>query len=490
MNLSELTIKKAMIGLSEKKFSARKLAEDCLKNIEERNKELNVFLEVFDDVLAQADVADKIISSGEANPLTGIPLAIKDNILIKGRKCSSASKILENYTASYDATVIKKLKDAGVIFMGRTNMDEFAMGSSTESSAFGPTKNPFDLSRVPGGSSGGSAVAVASGMALGALGSDTAGSIRQPAAFCGLVGMKPTYGAVSRYGLIALGSSMDQIGPITKTVEDAEIIFTAIAGADSLDATSVDVSPTEEFSWPSRPSLRSVRAGENSSVGFTIGVPRDFLSEGVDPEVLKNFEESLEKLRAAGCKIIDISLPLVKYSLAVYYILMPAEASTNLARYDGMRFGFSAEAPNLLEVYKKTRGEGFGREVRRRIMLGTYVLSHGYYDAYYNKATAVRGQIKHEFEKVFEKVDLIATPTAPTPAFKLGEKIDPVSMYLSDIFTVPANIADLPAVSVPTGKNKDGLPLSFQLMASIGGESALFSTARILEKYLPAGDLS
>lgn len=470
IDLATLTIKIAHKNLVEGKFSAVDLAKAYLGEIEKKNKELNAYIEVYGDVLEQAKQADEKIKSGKATLLTGIPFAIKDNILIKGKKASSASKILEGYVASYDATVITKLKEAGAVFLGRVNMDEFAMGSSTETSTYGITKNPHDLSRVPGGSSGGSAAAVAANLALVALGSDTGGSIRQPASLCGLVGLKPTYGSVSRHGLMAMASSLDVIGPITKNVEDAEIVFDFIKGKDSYDSTSLDVSI-----YNYQPS---------KSKKLKIGVPRAFTaSEGIDKSVIDNFNDSLKKLEKAGHEIVDISLPNIGYSLAVYYILMPAEASTNLARFDGIKYGLHKSGENLLDDYKNTRGQGFGREVRRRILLGAYVLSSGYYDAYYNKAIAVREIITNDFSKAFKDVDVIVTPTTPSPAFKIGDKSsNPLSMYLADIFTVSANIASIPAISVPSGfVEVEGkkLPLGIQFSANLGGESALFEISKV-----------
>ncbi|MEK7662101.1 MAG: amidase family protein, partial [Patescibacteria group bacterium] len=375
LNLKELTIKNAGEALRRGDFSARELVEAYIKEIKVKNPSINAYLETFDDALSAADDADSRLKKGDKSPLLGIPFAVKDNILIRGKIASGASKILSNYRASYDATAIAKLKDAGAIFLGRTNMDEFAMGSSTENSAYGPTKNPIDLSRVPGGSSGGSAAAVAMDGALAALGSDTAGSIRQPAAFCGVVGLKTTYGAVSRSGLMAMGSSLDQIGPIAKTIDDAQIIFNAISGYDPLDSTSV---PETMRTAPSKKPK-------------VLGVPRVFIErEGIDKEVIANFKETLSALESVGYELRDIDLPRLPHSLAVYYIVMPAEVSTNLARFDGVRYGARKEGETLLNSYLKTRGEGFGREARRRIMLGTYVLSSGYYDAYYGKATAAR----------------------------------------------------------------------------------------------------
>ncbi len=500
IDFKNLTIKAAHEGLKNRQFSAWELALSYLDEIKEKEARLHAYLEVFADVREQAEEVDKTIRNSSRvdlekkfQPLAGIPLAVKDNILIKGRVASSASRILEKYRAAYDATVIAKLKESGAIFLGRTNMDEFAMGSSTENSAFGVTSNPYDLSRVPGGSSGGSAAAVASGMAMAALGSDTGGSVRQPAAFCGVYGLKPTYGAVSRYGLMAMASSLDQIGPIARSVDDLEILFEGIRGHDPMDATSVD-GDTEL--WPAKSSVslpvKSPASAGQSSVSRRVGVPYHFLEKGLDPAVLDNFNQVLARLKALGYTIVPVDLPYIKYSLAVYYILMPAEASTNLARYDGVKYGLHEDGENLLEDYFKTRGRGFGKEPRRRIMLGTYVLSAGYYDAYYKKAAAVREYIKRDFETVFtgdafggQPVDAIITPTTPTPAFKIGEKAsDPLSMYLADIFTVPANIAGLPALSLPSGfVERDGkkLPLGIQLTATYFKENLLFKMARDLE---------
>ena len=462
IELKNLTIKLAHQHLMKGDFSARELAENYLTEIEKKNPALNAYLEVFGDVLEQAGAADEKIKKSDTSLLTGIPFAIKDNILIKGRSAGAASKILENYVAPYDATVIKKLKEAGVIFLGRANMDEFAMGSSTENSAYGVTKNPHDETRVAGGSSGGSAASVAADLALAALGSDTGGSIRQPASFCGLVGLKPTYGAVSRSGLMAMGSSLDQIGPLAKNVEDAEIIFNAIRGQDLMDSTTIS-----EKTYPV--------SGEPKK--FIIGVPRDFLGEGVAPEVLKNFEAGLKKLEKAGVEIRDIELPNIKYSLPVYYIIMPAEISSNLARFDGVKFGAKISGGNLLEDYLKTRGQLFGKESRRRIILGTYVLSAGYYDAYYNKAIAVRKMIADDLKKIFDSgVNAIATPTTPALAFKIGEKInDPLQMYLADIFTVTANITGVPAISISSGST------GFQLQSAWGREDILFEIGKKFE---------
>ncbi len=471
IDVSKLTIRSAHDGLVKKAFTAKALAEAYLAEIEAQDGDIHAFLEVYDDVEDQAHEAQKKIDAGKATMLTGIPVALKDNILIKGRRVGAASKILEGYHAPYDATAVKKLRDQGVVFLGRTNMDEFAMGGSTENSAYGPTRNPHDPARVPGGTSGGSAAAVAAHFATAALGSDTGGSIRQPASFCGLVGLKPTYGAVSRHGLMAMGSSLDQIGPLTRTVEDAKTIFEAIRGNDPLDGTTI-----AEATYPRPPHGKKT----------VIGVPRKFTNtKGVDAAVAKNFEESLTKLQNAGCEVRDIEMPNVPYSLAVYYVVMPAEASSNLARFDGIRFGLHVDGATLLDDYRKTRGQGFGREVRRRIILGTYVLSAGYYDAYYNKAVKVRSLIAADFKKAFDAgVHAVATPTSPVPAFKIGEKAsDPLEMYLADIFTVTANITGLPAISVPSGSADLGprrLPLGLQLQANYGREDILFE---ISEKF-------
>lgn len=469
MDIKNLTIKQAHDLLIAKKMSVLELVEAVLKEAE-GSRDLNAYLEIFDDARAQAKVAQRMIDDGTATSLTGIPFAMKDNILIKGKVASASSKMLEHYRASYDATVTKKLREAGAVFIGRTNMDEFAMGGSTENSAFRVTKNPHDTTRVPGGSSGGSAAAVARGAALGALGSDTGGSIRQPAAFCGVVGLKPTYGSVSRSGLMAMASSLDQIGPFSKTVEDAKIIFEAIRGHDPLDSTSY-------------PDELTKHKGKKPRI---IGVPVDFVhAKGVDPRVLENFKRSLEQLKTAGYEVRNISLPSLAHGLSVYYILMPAEVSSNLARLDGVRYGYHADGVSLLEDYARSRGEGFGREVRRRILLGTYVLSSGYYNAYYGRANMVREILKRDLAKAFEGVDIIATPTTPTPAFKIGEKSsDPLQMYLADIFTVPVNIAGVPAISVPSGfvqEVESKLPLGIQFIAPHFQEEMLFTVGQDFE---------
>lgn len=467
IDLANCTIEKVHDELVRGAYTVSELCSAYLESIKKQNETLNVYLEVYDDVLSQAKLAEERFKNKTATVLTGIPFALKDNLLVKGQKVSAGSKILEGYVAPYDSTAVRLLKEAGAVIIGRTNMDEFAMGSSTENSAFGVTKNPFDTSRVPGGSSGGSAAAVAAHMTLVALGSDTGGSIRQPAAFCGLVGFKPTYGSISRYGLIAMASSLDQIGPFTKTVADSEIIFKTLSVNDPKDSTS----------------LPETLRNKTGALKKRLGVPKAFLEgEGIEKEVLANFRTSLDLFKNAGYEIVDVEFPLLPYSLPVYYILMPAEASTNLSRFDGIRFGFSKQKENLFGTYAASRGEGFGPEVRRRILLGTYVLSHGYYDAYYNKAVLVRKEIEKEFKTIFETVDAVITPTTPTSAFTIGEKAkDPVSMYLSDIFTVPANIAGIPAISIPSGFDTKGLPLGVQLMGPEFRDDILFTIGKEFE---------
>lgn len=469
MDLAALTIAKARKALDAKEYSALDLTNAYLAEIERRDPEIHAYLEVWaDSAREEARTADEMIARGASTLLTGIPIAIKDNILITGRIASAASKILENYHASYSATVIEKLRAHGAVFLGRTNMDEFAHGSSTENSAFGPSKNPHDLARVPGGSSGGSAAAVAGNLALVALGSDTGGSIRQPAAHCGLVGLKPTYGSVSRFGLIAMGSSLDQIGPLAKTVEDARIVHQVISGHDANDSTSLP-----DVEMPSKKPK-------------VLGVPRAFLEKGIDPDLLQRFNEMVEKLKSAGYEIKDVDMPTLPYGLAVYYIVMPAEVSTNLARFDGIRYGLSVPAETIGDVYTKTRGQGFGPEARRRILVGTFVLSSGYADAYYRKARAVRASIRSEFGRAFEHVDAVILPTTASPAFKIGEKAaDPLAMYAEDIFSVPMNLAGVPAISVPAGfVEREGkqLPVGFQIVAPHRGEDTLFAVAADVEK--------
>lgn len=470
MKLATLTIAEARKALDAGDYSALELTNAYLDAIAQKDRDIHAYLEVWaNSAREEAKAADTIIAAGKRQPLTGIPLALKDLILVKGRIASAGSKILENYSASYDATVTAKLKAQGAVLLGRTNMDEFALGSSTENSAFGPTKNPHDTTRVPGGTSGGSAAAVAAGLALGALGSDTGGSIRQPAALCGVVGLKPTYGAVSRSGLIAAASSLDQIGTIGKTVGDAKVLFEAIRGYDANDSTSL-------------PDSFLYRTGKERRV---IGVPRAFLKQGVESDMLAQFEQTVGMLEKKGYNIVNVELPALDYALAVYYIINPAEVSTNLARFDGVRYGLSSAAPTIGETYEKTRAAGFGPEARRRILVGTFVLSAGYADAYYRKARAVRELIRADFARAFQSVDAIALPVSPVPPWKFGDKSDPVAMYAADIFTVPVNLAGVPAISVPSGSvTREGkkLPVGFQLIAPHGGEDALFNIGKEVEK--------
>lgn len=465
-DLTTLTIKQAHEGLKNKEFTSVDLTKAYLEKI--KKSDLNSFLSITEKLaLEQAEKADEKIKSGDFGMLCGIPCAIKDAIMVEGQKCTAASKILENYVAPYDATVIKKLKDQGVVILGKTNLDEFAMGGSGENSAYGVTKNPNDKTRVAGGSSSGSAACVAANEACFSLGSDTGGSIRLPSSFCGTVGLKPTYGAVSRYGLIAFASSLDQIGPITKTVEDAEIVFEAISGKDKMDATSTDY----KFD-----NLKT------DLKGLKIGVPKEYFVKGIDPEVEKIIRNSIKKAEDAGAEIVEISLPSVEFALACYYIIAPCEASANLARFDGIKYGLSANGNSLLDVYLKSKGHGFGAEVKRRIMIGTYALSSGYYDAYYKKAEEVRQLIKNDFAAAFEKVDLIFCPVSPVPAIKIGEKSDdPLAMYLMDIYTVSVNLAGLPALSLPVGKTGN-LPVGLQIIGNHFQENKILSVALQIEK--------
>ena len=461
------TISKLRAAFIAGTYTPTQAVEASLAVIKEKNGDINAFLDVYDDALEAAAVATKqYAEGGELPPLLGMPIAIKNNILINGKRATGASKILEHYTATYDATIITRLRDAGAIFVGATNMDEFAMGGSTENSAFGVTKNPLDTKRVPGGSSGGSAAAVAMGAVPASIGTDTGGSIRQPASYCGLVGFKPTYGAVSRYGLMAMGSSLDQAGPMTNSVADAELLHTVMSGLDSYDATTI------------APDTYPALADKAT---YTFGVPRPFLKEGIDADVLEAFEKHIAHLTSLGHNVVDIDLPLFEKGLAAYYIVMPAEVSSNLARYDGIRYGFSAEGKNLLEVYQKSRAQGFGAEVKRRILLGTHVLSSGYYDAYYGKAELVRRKMREELAEVFKTVDIILTPTAPTPAFKIGEQKDPLAMYSQDIFTVPVNLTGVPALTFPMGtvnRDESTLPVGVQYIAPLGGDARLFTLGK------------
>jgi len=479
MELFELNIGQIHQGLVNKEFSATELTRIFIKKIESDNPKIFAYLnfdkeKIQSEAISQAKEVDELVSQKkDISLLAGVPFAVKDNILVKDIRCTAGSKILENYIAPYDATVIKKLKEKKAIILGKTNLDEFAMGSSTEYSAFGSTRNPRDLERVPGGSSGGSAAAVAADIAVFALGSDTGGSIRQPAGFCGVVGLKPTYGNVSRFGLIAMASSLDQIGPITKTVEDSQTVFEAITGKDPLDSTSVE------------PKLQITNC-QWQIKDLRIGIPKEFFVKGIEPEVEKNIKDFIKKLENEGVKIEEISLPhCTDYALAAYYLIMPSEASANLARYDGIKYGFSfQEAADLKEVYFLSRQKGFGDEVRRRIMLGTFALSVGYYDTYYLKAQRVRTLIREDFKKAFEKVDVILTPTSPTLPFKIGEKItDPVSMYLADIFETAVNLAGLPAISIPGGKVGE-LPVGLQIIGKPFEEKNILETSKIFEKII------
>lgn len=474
MNLTKLTISQTHQGLKKKEFSALELCKAYLDKIKKREKEIFAFLTITEDLaLSQAKKIDDLISNDKEIPiLAGIPYAVKDNILVENLKCTAGSKILENYIAPYDATVVAKLKNQGVIILGKTNLDEFAMGSSTENSAFGPTHNPHDLTRVPGGSSGGSAAAVAANECVFALAEDTGGSVRQPASFCGVVGLKPTYGTVSRSGLIAFASSLDQIGPITKTVEDAKIVFEAIRGKDPLDSTSVE-SPKIE----SRPLFKK---GRGKIENLRLGVPKEYFIKGIDPEVEKKIKAAIKKYEEMGAKIEEVSLPHTEYALPAYYLINPSEASANLARYDGIKYGYSnRKGEDLMDIYLKSRKEGFGEEVRRRIMLGTYVLSAGYYQAYYLRAQKVRTLVKNDFEKVFEKVDALLTPVSPFLPFKIGERIeDPLSMYLVDVYTVSINLVGLPALSLPVGKVGD-LPVGLQIIGKPFEEDKILEIGEI-----------
>ena len=448
--------------------------EKVLDNAERLNVELNSFLSVErEHALGRAAEID---ADGGELPLKGVAVAVKDNICTKGMRTSCGSRILHNYKAQYDATAISRLNAGGAIVVGKTNMDEFAMGSSNESSAFGPAKNPWDTTRVPGGSSGGSAVAVASGVVRAALGSETGGSVRQPASLCGVVGLKPTYGRISRYGLVAFASSLDNIGIFGRTSKDVAGVLGVIAGRDPLDSTSADV-PVPDY-----------LAGIDSDIaGKRIGVPRVLLGEGLDDEVREKIEQAIENYREMGAEIVDVELPHAKYGIAVYYIIATAEASSNLARYDGVRYGFRAEGAHALrEMYFKTREEGFGAEVKRRIMLGTYVLSSGYYDAYYSKAQKVRALVKRDYQTAFTRCDAILTPTSPSVAFKLGEKSDdPLAMYLNDVYTVSANLAGIPGISVPCGLSSDGLPIGVQLVGNFWSEGELLNLASRYETTFP-----
>ena len=474
--LNQATITETLPRLRNGEISARQLMESCLNQIQATDPKLRAFLHVdAEDALRQADAADAARRSGEANdkPLLGIPLAMKDVIAVKGQPLGCASKILAKFISPYDATVTQKLKNAGAVIFGRCNMDEFAMGSSTENSAFGHTRNPWDLDRVPGGSSGGSAAAVAADQCLASLGSDTGGSIRQPAAFCGCVGVKPTYGRVSRYGLVAFASSLDQIGPFTKSVEDAALLTQVISGIDPRDSSSVP----EEVPDYRLHLKQDVR-------GLKLCIAKEYMVGGLDPEVSRAVQAAVEQLQKLGVEVQEVSLPHTEYAVATYYIVATAEASANLARFDGIRYGQRVDGNDPIELYSKTRGAGFGPEVKRRVILGTYVLSSGYYDAYYLRAQKVRTLIRQDFLKAFEKVDAIVTPTTPTAAFKAGEKSsDPLQMYLSDIFTISCNLAGISGISLPCGfTSNPKLPIGLQLLGKPFGESTLFRLAHAYEQ--------
>jgi len=467
------TIHEVSADLKSKKISSVELTKNVMDHLEKVEPKVQSFITVTrDEALRQAAEADKRLASGSATVLTGIPLGIKDLLCTKGVRTTCGSKMLENFMPPYNATVVERLNAAGSIMVGKTNMDEYAMGSSTETSAYQKTKNPWNLACVPGGSSGGSAACVSADQAFASLGSDTGGSIRQPAALCGIVGLKPTYGRVSRYGLIAFASSLDQIGPFSKDVEDCAIMMGAIAGHDPKDSTSADV-PVPDY----------VAEMKKSAKGLKIGIPKEFFPDGLNKEVSEAVKKAIEELKKLGAEIHEVSLPASPYGLAAYYVLAPSEASSNLARYDGVRYGLRVPGENIVEMYSKTRAAGFGPEVKRRIMLGTYALSSGYYDAYYLKALKVRRLIKQDYDKAFEKVDVIATPTAPNPAFRFGEKTgDPLAMYLEDVFTVSINITGMPGLSVPCGLSKSGLPIGLQLIGKPFDEATLLRTAYAYEQ--------
>ena len=473
-DLHQLSISQAHQLLKERKVSSVELTKASLRHLATVEDKVRACVTVNEAVaLKQAEEADKVMNSGEIKPLTGVPALIKDNMCTKGIKTTCSSKILENFVPPYDATVIEKLKAEKAVILGKTNMDEFAMGSSTENSAFYPTRNPWGLDCVPGGSSGGSTVAVATDEAIYALGSDTGGSIRQPAGFCSVVGLKPTYGRVSRFGLVAFASSLDQIGPVTKSVADSAFVMNVIAGHDPRDSTSAPY-PVPDYTKSLIPDLKNLR----------IGIPREYFVEGMQEEVRTSVQAAINKLEELGAEIDwEVSLPHTKYALAAYYILAPSEASANLARYDGVKYGFSyQDTNNMWEAMEKTKQFGFGAEVKRRIMLGTYALSAGYYDAYYLKAQKVRTLIRREFDQAFEKYDALVTPTSPTVPFKIGEKVDdPMQMYLSDVCTLPINIAGIPAISVPAGF-ADGLPIGMQIIGKPFDEETVLHIAFAYEQ--------
>lgn len=476
MDLCTLTVHELHGLLKKKEISAREVLDDVYRRIEAVEDKVHAYISLMrESAYAQAEEADRAIAAGEMTDLTGIPLALKDICCTQGFPTTCGSRILEHFVPPYDATIVAKLKAAGAILVGKANMDEFAMGSSTETSYFGITRNPWHLERIPGGSSGGSAAAVAADECIAAIGSDTGGSIRQPAALCGVVGLKPTYGRVSRFGLIAFASSLDQLGPITKDVEDAAIIMNHIAGYDPQESTSVP-EPVPDYCTFLHQDI----------TGWTIGVPREYFVEGIAQEVEDTVRKAITVLEGLGARIVDISLPHTPYCVATYYIIAPAEASSNLARYDGVKYGYRAEeARELLDMYKQTRSRGFGDEVKRRIIIGTYVLSAGYYEAYYKKASQVRALIRRDFDEALRHCDVILTPTTPTAAFGLGEKRDdPIQMYLSDIFTISANLAGVPGISVPGGVSPEGLPIGIQFLAGHFQEGRLLQVASAFEGAL------
>ncbi|MCK9273591.1 MAG: Asp-tRNA(Asn)/Glu-tRNA(Gln) amidotransferase subunit GatA [Syntrophales bacterium] len=472
----ELTIHELHEKLRSGELTSLDITASVFERIEAVEEEVHSYITLLkEDALESARKSDIEIRRGNMSQLTGIPIAVKDLLCTRGIKTTCGSHILEDFIPPYDATVIKKLKNAGAIFTGKTNMDEFAMGSSTETSYFGITKNPWDPERIPGGSSGGSAAAVAADECIASLGTDTGGSIRQPAALCGVVGLKPTYGRVSRFGLVAFASSLDQIGPMTKDVQDCAIMMNVIAGYDSNESTSVPAEVPDYESFLKR-----------GIEGWTVGIPKEYFIEGMDPEVSSAVEKVIAFIEALGAKSCHISLPHTRYGVAAYYIVAPAEASSNLARYDGVKYGFrAAGSSNLMDMYKKSRSQGFGAEVKRRIMIGTYALSSGYYDAYYKKASQIRSLMKKDFDDAFKVCDVILTPTTPTPAFKIGEKTDdPLQMYLSDVFTLPANLAGIPGISIPCGYSEGGLPIGLQLLAGYFKEEKLLQAASAFEKQI------
>ena len=479
MELNQLTIHELQEKIKAGKTTSTEIVQAVFRRIDAVEKDVHAYILLTrEKALEGAAHADEEIKKGNIKTLTGIPIALKDLLCTKGVTTTCASHILHNYVPPYDATVVEKLRDAGAVFTGKTNMDEFAMGSSTETSYFGITKNPWDLERIPGGSSGGSAAAVVADECIASIGSDTGGSIRQPAALCGVVGMKPTYGRVSRYGLVAFASSLDQIGPFTKDVEDCAIMMNILAGYDPRESTSVPVDVPDYRQFLSR-----------GIGGWKVGIPKEYFIEGIDAEVRDAIQQTIKVIEGMGAKCIEVSLPHTEYCLAVYYIIAPAEASSNLARYDGVKYGFrSLDGRDLMEMYKKSRSAGFGAEVKRRIMLGTYVLSSGYYDAYYKKASQVRALIKQDFDEAFKQCDVLLTPTTPTPAFKIGEKTDdPLQMYLSDIFTISTNLAGIPGMVVPCGFTRAGLPVGVQFLAGHFEEGKLIQIAAAYEKNANLG---